>query len=103
CRSLSGEAVRAFLLPSQRLGPQNYADGGENGAVFPPEAQHRLRKKNWLLPRQWMALPHQLSMLSSVATLSASTPRSEAIAAAISSVGKQSVGATASDSAREVI
>src|SRR5215470_12553302 len=45
------------------------------------------RRKNSLLPRQWMALPYQLSMLSPVATLSASTPAQRAIAAAISSSG----------------
>ena len=44
-----------------------------------------------MLPRQWMALPNQLSMLSPVATLSASTPAQRAIAAAISSSGRRSV------------
>jgi len=44
------------------------------GRTIVPHAQRS--KKIWLLPRQWMALPSRLSMLSAVATLSARDPAS---------------------------
>src|SRR5215510_14355743 len=66
---------------------------GLDVAVFPDSVPHELTQGKdsrspkhrkscstveevWLLPRQWMALPYQPSILSRVATLSASTPRS---------------------------
>jgi hypothetical protein len=44
-------------------------------------------KKIWLLPREWLALPSPLAILSSVATLSAWYPTQRAIAVAISFSG----------------